>query len=99
MDELNKPTKKSTSDAAYYRFATRIMGDFGVSIAVPLVVAVFVGIWLDRSLNTVPYFMFSGLVVAAGFTYFSIKKKAKIYADEFDNLNKNSQPPISKKDS
>jgi F0F1-type ATP synthase assembly protein I len=97
MEEIiAKTPKKSTSDAAYYRFAMRIVGDFGVSIAVPAVAAAFVGIWLDRKLGTTPWLMIIGLAAAFSSTYLVIKKKATDYARQFDDLNSNFQPPISK---
>ncbi|MFH1253286.1 MAG: AtpZ/AtpI family protein [Candidatus Uhrbacteria bacterium] len=98
MDENAKPVTKKTSevprssakggDAAYYRFAMRVMGDFGVVIAVPVVLATFGGIWLDRYLGTTPWLMILGLVGAFSSTYLVIKKKAQIYAKQFEELNK-----------
>jgi len=89
MDETDtKKPKKSVSDAAYYRFAMRVMGDFSVSIAVPAVIAAFVGIWLDRKLGTTPWLMFIGLAAAFASTYLVIKKKASDYAKQFDKLGK-----------
>lgn len=89
MDETeDKTTKKPVSDAEYYRFAMRVVGDFGVSIAVPAVVAAFVGIWLDRKLDTTPWLMIIGLVAAFASTYLVIKKKANDYAKQFDKLGK-----------
>ena len=89
MDEIEtKTVKKPTSDAAYYRFAMRIVSDFGVSIAVPAVVAAFVGIWLDRKLGTTPWLMIIGLVAAFSSTYLVIKKKATDYAKQFEELGK-----------
>ncbi|MFA6131543.1 MAG: AtpZ/AtpI family protein [Patescibacteria group bacterium] len=89
MDETEaKKPKKPTSDAAYYRFAMRIVGDFGVSIAVPAVLAAFGGIWLDRQLGTTPWLLFAGLIAAFTSTYLVIKKKATDYAKKFDELGK-----------
>lgn len=91
MGETVKPVQKKTSDAAYYRFALRVMSDFGVSIAVPAVVATFVGIWLDRKFGTTPWLLILGLVGALSSTYLVIKKKAQDYAKQFDDLDKNSK--------
>ena len=88
MGEITKPASKKTSDAAYYRFAMRIIGDFGVSMAVPAVIAAFVGIWLDRKLGTTPWFMIIGLVAAFTSTYLVIKKKAVHYAKLFEDIGK-----------
>ncbi|HBR80724.1 MAG: hypothetical protein UW63_C0039G0001 [Candidatus Uhrbacteria bacterium GW2011_GWF2_44_350] len=83
-----KPTKKTVSDAVYYRFAMHILGDFGVTIAVPAVVATFVGIWLDKKLETTPWFLILGLTAALIATYLVIKKKASIYAKQFEDIDK-----------
>jgi len=92
MDEITTKTpKKTTNDSAYYRFAMRAMGDFGVSIAVPAVLAAFVGIWLDRQFGTTPWLMFVGLIAAFSSTYLVIKKKATDYAKQFEELNKTNK--------
>ncbi|KKU06776.1 MAG: hypothetical protein UX09_C0042G0012, partial [Candidatus Uhrbacteria bacterium GW2011_GWE2_45_35] len=72
----------------YYRFAMHILGDFGVTIAVPAVVATFVGIWLDKKLETTPWFLILGLTAALIATYLVIKKKASIYAKQFEDIDK-----------
>lgn len=95
MDETaNKTPKKSVSDAAYYRFAMRIVGDFSVSIAVPAVVAAFVGIWFDRKFGTTPWLMIIGLVAAFSSTYLVIKKKATDYAKQFDDIGKEKKDKV-----
>lgn len=95
MDETEtKTVKKSTSDAAYYRFAMRIIGDFSVSIAVPAVVAAFVGIWLDRKLGTTPWLMIIGLIAALSSTYLVIKKKANDYAKQFEKIGREDEDKV-----
>jgi len=91
MGENSELPQKKTSDAAYYRFAMRAMSDFGVSIAVPAVVAAFLGIWLDRKFGTTPWLMFIGLAAAFSSTYFVVRIKAKEYAKKFEELNENSK--------
>jgi len=91
MSENVEPGSKKTSDAAYYRFAVRIMSDFGIVIAVPVVIAVFGGIWLDRKFDATPWFMVIGLIGAMVSTYLVIQKKAKDYAKQFEDLNKGTK--------
>lgn len=86
-----KKIKKPASDAAYYRFAMRVVGDFGVSIAVPVVIATFVGIWLDREFGTTPWLLFAGLAASLLATYLVIKKKAIDYAKRFEALGKEKE--------
>ena len=49
---------KKTNDRAYYTFALKIIGDFGVSIAAPVVLFVLVGQYLDGSMVKVLYSRF-----------------------------------------
>jgi len=62
------------------------MGDFGVSIAVPVVVFVIVGQWLDGKYSSTPLFTVLGFVIAALVTIKIIYKKAKIYGKEYQKL-------------
>ena len=87
MSETVESRPKKTSDAAYYRFAVRIMSDFGIVIAVPAVIAAFGGIWLDKKLENTPWFLIIGLIAAFVSTYLVIQKKAKNYAKQFEKLN------------
>lgn len=79
---------KKTSDREYYLFALRIIGDFGASIAAPVVLFVLIGQWLDAKYATAPQFMITGFVVAALASARIIYKKAKKYGQEYQALNK-----------
>lgn len=79
---------KPTSDRAYYIFALRIIGDFGASIAVPVVVFVLIGQWLDAKYGTAPWVMIAGLALAALSSARIIYKKAKKYGQEYQAMNK-----------
>jgi F0F1-type ATP synthase assembly protein I len=80
--------QKPPSDARYYGFAMRIVGDFGATIAIPAVIAAFVGVWVDEKLGTAPWLLLGSLAVAGVLTAYIIQKKAKAYGKKFDALNK-----------
>ena len=81
-----KPQK--TSDRAYYMFALRIVGDFGATIAVPVVMFVLLGQYLDEKYNKSPLFTILGFALAAVLSGMSIYKKAKKYGREYQQMNK-----------
>lgn len=83
MDNL-KPTK--ISDRGYYLFALRIVGDFGVSLAAPVVVFALIGQSLDEKYQTRPWFLILGFVVAAVLSGVIIYRKAKRYGEIYKNM-------------
>lgn len=68
------------SDQYYYALAIRIAADFGVSIAVPALVAAYAGVKLDEKFGTKPYILFVLLAIALALTVVIIVKKANYYA-------------------
>jgi len=85
---------QQNSDRKYYLFALRIIGDFGVAIAVPIVVFALLGQWLDDKYNSAPIFLIFGFVIAALVSAQSIYKKAKKYGEEYsslENIKKNKR--------
>jgi len=79
---------KTASDSHYYGFAMRIVGDFGATIAVPAVVGAFAGIWLDKRFGTAPWLLIVTLGLSFALTAHMIQKKAKMYGQKFEDLNK-----------
>lgn len=78
-----------SNDAAYQRLAMRIFADFSGTIAVPAVLAAFLGKWLDGKYHTAPTFLILCLVMALAATVLVIVRKAKRYSVEYERLNKN----------
>lgn len=66
----------------------RITGDFGATIAVPIVVFVIIGQWLDGKYDKSPWFTILAFVLAALLSGRLIYKKAKEYGKEYKDLNK-----------
>ncbi len=78
--------KNVKSDRIYYLFGLKIIGDFGATIAVPVVIFVLLGQKLDERYNLTPWLTILGFVVAAVISSRSIYKKAKKYGEEYKNL-------------
>jgi len=79
-----KPPK--TSDREYYMFALRIIGDFGATIAVPVVFFTLIGQFLDEKYSKSPWFMILAFVLATLLSGKMIYKKAKKYGAQYQNL-------------
>ncbi|MBT4857320.1 AtpZ/AtpI family protein [Candidatus Uhrbacteria bacterium] len=85
MNNQNQTEKKN--DRAQYGLAIRIAGDFGVSIAVPALIAAYLGQKLDERLGTQPIAMIILLILAMALTAVIIVRKAETYAKEYNELN------------
>ena len=84
---MNYPPTRKTSDREYYLFALKIIGDFGATISVPVVVFVLIGQYLEGKYGQAPYFTIAGFVLAALLSGRMIYKKSKEYGKEYQNLN------------
>ena len=80
----NQP--KKTTDREYYLFAFRIMGDFGTTIAVPVVLFVLLGQYLDGKYSVRPWFTVAGFLIAGLLTAKLIHKKAKKYGQAYQDM-------------
>jgi len=74
------------NDRSLYLFAFRILGDFGVSIAVPAILAAITGKWLDGVLHTTPWLLVTLLVLAFALTAVMVSRKARKYGKEYQEL-------------
>jgi len=83
---MDKQPQKQSSDREYYMFALRIVGDFGITIAVPAVLGAFLGQWLENKYSHAPLFTILSLVVAFLITIRIIQKKAKKYGDQYNKM-------------
>jgi len=91
----NQPPKNNTRE--YYVLGLKILGDFGITIAVPVVVFAMIGQYLDRHhpLGNWPWYTIIGFLLAAALTARIIYKKAKHYGKIYENIDKEN---IDKKD-
>ncbi|MEK7623411.1 MAG: AtpZ/AtpI family protein [Patescibacteria group bacterium] len=75
-------------DRQLYLFALRIVGDFGAAIAVPVVLFVIGGQWLDGRYGTGYRYTLIAFVLAALLSGRMIYRKAKKYGKEYEELSK-----------
>lgn len=74
------------NDRKYWLFALRIVGDFGATIAIPVVVFAYLGKRLDARYNTTPWLLITGFVVAALVSGVIIYRRAKRYGKEYQEM-------------
>lgn len=73
-------------DRAYILMGLRIVGDFGATIAVPVIIFVLIGQWLEGKYGHAPWFTVIAFVLSAVLSGISIYKKAKRYGEEYKKL-------------
>lgn len=78
--------KKPVTSRDYMLFGLRLVGEFGAIIAVPIVLFVLGGQWLDRRLDTGLTFTSLAFLVAAGISAKTIVVKAKKYGAEYQDM-------------
>ncbi|MBU2542544.1 AtpZ/AtpI family protein [Patescibacteria group bacterium] len=74
-------------DRKYMLMGLRIAGDFGASIAVPVILFVLMGQWLDGKYEKTPLFTVIAFILAAVVSGKMIYKKAKQYGKEYSALD------------
>jgi len=82
------PQKPTNIERKYYVFAMKIAGDFGATIAIPVVLFALIGQKLDDKYATRPLYLTIGMVLAAILTAKLIYKKSKKYGQQFQDLDK-----------
>lgn len=90
MQETN-PQKSSSRD--YYLLAFKIIGSFGASIAVPVVVFVLIGQYFDKKYSSLPWFTVLAFVLAALVSAKIVNKQAKTFGAEYKRLNDSGKIP------
>lgn len=72
----------------------RIVGDFGATIAIPVVLFVIIGQYIEKRYGFAPWPTIAAFALAATLSAQMIYKKAKRYNSEYHNLE---QPDDKKK--
>lgn len=85
------------SDSRYWIFGLRIVGEFGGLIAIPVVLFVLAGRWLDGRWGTKPLFIIVGFVVAAVVSGMMVWRRSKEVAEEYQKLVNGENSPNSPK--
>jgi len=78
--------KNAGGDRKYYFFALRIVGDFGVAIAAPVIVLVLIGQYLDTRYHRQVLFTILAFILAALLSAYIIYRKAKKYGKQYQQL-------------
>lgn len=81
-------TRKKDTDREYMRLGLRIVGDFGATLAVPVVVFVLIGQWLDERYHHNYVFTVIAFVLAAITSAKMIYDKAKYYDKKYHDIEK-----------
>lgn len=81
------PQKKGI-DRKYWVFSLKIVGDFGVTLALPVVIFSLIGQKLDDKFSTGYFFLVLGFIFSALLSGKIIYEKTKKYAKEYENLDK-----------
>lgn len=84
--EPRRVERAPNNDREYYLFALRIVGDFGVSLAIPVIGFALLGRYLDKILDTGHWLLVLGFVLAAIISGLIIYRKAGTYGAEFQSL-------------
>jgi F0F1-type ATP synthase assembly protein I len=71
--------KSEINNKAVFNFATLagMVGELGFIIAVPLLVTIVAGIWVDKKFSTTPLFMILGILLAITVSTITIGRKIK----------------------
>jgi len=78
---------ENPKDRQYMLLGVRILGDFGATIAVPVVLFVLIGQWLEGKYGHGPWFTIIGFVLASVLSGKMIYKKAKWYGQAYQNID------------
>lgn len=87
--------EKRSNDRQYMLLGTRIVGNFGATIAVPIVLLSLLGKYLDARWGTGPWMLILGFVLAATLSGISITRKAKAFGLEYQALVDSETPKSS----
>jgi len=83
-----KKKLQNSSDRQYYVFALKIAGDFGVSIAAPVILFVLLGSYLGDIYGHRILFIVLAFILAGFLSAKMIYKKSKVYGEQYENLDK-----------
>jgi len=72
----------------YQVLGFRIMGEFGATIAAPVVILAWLGKKLDQAYGTGPWLLIAGFTLAFAFSAATIYRRSKAYGREYEELEK-----------
>lgn len=92
----NKNTAKRPDaglERKYQLLGFRVMGEFGATIAAPIVLLSWLGKKLDLAYGTGPWLLIAGFVLAFAFSACTIYRRSKAYGREYEALGKTNKSP------
>jgi len=81
------------TERKYLLLAAKIIGDFGVTLAVPVVALAWLGRRLDLRYGTSPWLLVAGFVLAFGISLAFICRKALAYGREYEAIGHQAARP------
>jgi F0F1-type ATP synthase assembly protein I len=88
MIDANVKKSAKERDRQYALLGARIVGDFGATLAIPVVLLALAGKALDTRFGTRPLFLIAGFALAAVLSGTSVVRKAKRYGKAYEELSK-----------
>ena len=83
-----KPKKQ---DKFSFYYSISLVGQVGWSVAVPLVVFILIGVFLDKQFGTKPAFIFAGVGLGMIVSFFSLYKLLKPFLKNSSNKTSKEQ--------
>lgn len=84
MDVKSSPN--NDADRQFALLGVRALGDFGATIAVPVVLLALGGKWLDGRYGTAPTFLLIGVALAILISAVVVVRKANAYGKQFEAI-------------
>lgn len=78
---------EDSTDRKYILLGFKIVGDFSFTIAIPVLFFVLIAQWFENKYGGSPYITIIAFVMAALITIKIIRKKAKDYGRQYEELN------------
>lgn len=87
---------KDPTSRKYMLMGFRIVGDFGATIAIPVILFVFIAQKLEAKYGGAPWFTVIAFILSGLLTGYIINKKAKEYGREYHKLNEDKKQEVEK---
>ena len=82
--DIKEIAKSKQNDRYYYWLGIRAAGDFGVTIAIPALIAAYLGKLLDLHFGTSPWLLISCFTIAFVITIAICVRRARHYAKLYE---------------
>lgn len=73
-------------DRKYRALGIRIMSEFGAAIALPVVLLVILGVWIDKKFGTGPIFKIAGFAISFVASSIIVYKKTKMFSKMYNDI-------------